>query len=40
MGVGIALMLDQGELAHPRIGLAQIEPDLLGQLHQLLRAPG
>jgi hypothetical protein len=26
LGVGVALMLDQGELGHPRIGLTQIYP--------------
>jgi hypothetical protein len=32
-------MLDQGELAHPRIGLAQIHPVELGQPHQFLARP-
>ena len=34
LGVGIALMLDQRELAHPRIGLAQLDAAALGQAHQ------
>jgi len=38
-GVGIALMLDQGKLAHPRIGLAQPHPVQLRQPHQLLARP-
>jgi hypothetical protein len=36
LGVGITLMLDQGELAHPRIRLAQSHRVKLRQLHQLL----
>ena len=39
LGVGIALILDQGELAHPRIGLAQSHPMALRQPHQLLARP-
>jgi hypothetical protein len=39
LGVGIALMLDQGELAHPRIGLAQTDPVAPCQPHQLLARP-
>ena len=39
LGVGIALMLDQGELAHPRIGLAQTHAVVLRQPHQLLARP-
>ena len=32
-------MLDLRELAHPRVGLAQIKPRLLRQSHQLLTGP-
>ena len=39
LGVGIALMLDQGELTHPSIGLAQTNPGELRQPHQLLARP-
>src|SRR5260221_7681888 len=39
LGMGISLVLDQGELAHPRIGLAEIEPRLLRQADQLLAGP-
>jgi hypothetical protein len=39
LGVGIALMLDQGELAQARIGLAQTHPVALRQPHQLLARP-
>src|SRR5450631_1026284 len=39
LGVGITLMLDQSELAHPRIGLAQGHPAVLGQPHQFLARP-
>jgi hypothetical protein len=37
--VGIALMLDQGELAQSRAGLTQIYPVYLRQSHQLLTGP-
>jgi hypothetical protein len=37
--VGIALMLDQGELADAPIGLTQLHADLLGQPHQPLARP-
>ena len=37
--MGIALVPDQGELADPRIGLAEIEPCLLRQRHQPLAGP-
>lgn len=39
LGMGITLMLDQGELAHPRIGLAQRHPGQLRQPHQFLACP-
>lgn len=39
LGVGIALMLNQRELAHPRIGLTQAHPMALRQPHQLLARP-
>ena len=39
LGVGIALVLDQRELADPRIGLAQGDAVLLGQPHQPLARP-
>ena len=39
LGVGVALMLDQGQLADPDIGLTQDQPVLLGQPHlDLVRA--
>ena len=34
MGMGVALMLDQSQLADPRIGLAQAHSELLRQSHQ------
>ena len=37
--MGVTLMLDERELAHPHIGLAQIDPELLGEIHQLLASP-
>src|SRR5262245_42921894 len=39
MGMGIALILNQGELAYPPIGLTQIDPELLGETDQLLARP-
>src|SRR5450631_3551970 len=39
LGVGITLVLDQGELAYPRIGLTQIHPAQLRQPHQFLARP-
>jgi hypothetical protein len=36
MGMGIALMLDQRQLADPRIGLAQLDTDLRGKPYQAL----
>ena len=39
LGMGVTLMLDQGELADPRIGLPQLHAQLFGQLHQLLAGP-
>jgi hypothetical protein len=32
--VGVTLVLDQGELADPRVGLAQLDAELFGQPHQ------
>ena len=37
--MGVALVLDEGELADPRIGLAQLDAELFGQRHQLLARP-
>ena len=37
--MGVTLMLDQGELADPRIRLPQLHTLLFGQLHQLLAGP-
>ena len=37
--MGVALVLDQRELADPPIGLAQLHPVLLGQPHQPLARP-
>ena len=34
MGMGIALMLDQRQLADPRIGLAQLDTDMRGKPYQ------
>ena len=34
MGMGIALMLDQRQLADPRIGLAQFDTDMRGKPYQ------
>ena len=39
MGMGVALVLDQSQLADPPIGLAQPHPKLLGQAHQPLARP-
>src|SRR5258708_4750904 len=39
LGMGVTLMLDQGELADPRIGLPELHAQLFGQLHQLLTGP-
>ena len=39
LGVGITLVLDQGELAHPCIGLSQNHPVVLRQPHQFLACP-
>ncbi len=36
LGMGVALMLDQGELADPLIGLAKLDPVLFGQAHEPL----
>src|SRR5262249_52801519 len=38
-GVGGGLMLDELDLADPRIGLAQRDAELLGELDQLLPGP-
>ena len=38
-GMGVALVLDEGLLADPHIGLAQLDAELLGQRHQLLASP-
>src|SRR5258705_10810568 len=38
-GMGVALMLDQGELADPCVGLPGFHTQLFGQLHQLLTGP-
>ena len=38
-GMGVALVLDERELADPRIGLAQLDAELFGQPHQLLARP-
>jgi hypothetical protein len=38
-GVGVALMGDQRVFAHPRVGLAQVDAGLLGQLDQPLARP-
>ena len=37
--MGVALVLDERELADPRIGLAQLDAELFGQRHQLLARP-
>jgi len=34
MGMGVARMLDQSQLADPRIGLAQAHSELLRQSHR------
>ena len=39
LGMGITLVLDQGELAHPLVGLAQNHPAQLRQPHQFLARP-
>jgi hypothetical protein len=39
LGVGVALVPDQRDLAHPHIGLAQHDAVLLGQAHQALAGP-
>src|SRR6516165_7117433 len=39
MGMGVALVLDQSQLADPRIGLAQAHSELLRQSHQPLARP-
>src|SRR5215475_4986908 len=39
MSMGVALMLDQSQLADPRIGLAQAHAELLRQSHQPLARP-
>jgi hypothetical protein len=39
MRMGVALMLDQCQLADPPIGLAQAHPKLLSQAHQPLACP-
>src|SRR5258708_7796884 len=39
LGMGVTLMLDQGELADPRVGLPEFHTQLFGQLHQLLTGP-
>ena len=39
LGVGITLVPNQGELAHPRIGLAQHHATMFRQSHQLLARP-
>ena len=36
MGMGIALMLDQRQLADPRIGLAQLDTNTRGKSYQAL----
>src|SRR5215472_13740846 len=36
MGMGIALMLDQRQLADPRIGLTQLDTDMRGKPYQAL----
>src|SRR5215467_9831516 len=36
MGMGIALMLDQRQLADPRIGLAQLDTGMRGKSYQAL----
>jgi len=37
--MGVALMLDQSQLADPRVGLAQAHSELLRQSHQPLARP-
>ena len=39
LGMGIALMLDQRQLADPRIGLAQLDAACAGQPHQAFSRP-
>src|SRR5215472_9607204 len=39
MGMGVALVLDQSQLADPRIGLAQAHAELLRESHQPLARP-
>src|SRR5262244_1708795 len=39
MSMGVALVLDQGQLADPRIGLAQAHAELFSQAHQPLARP-
>src|SRR6516165_11766264 len=39
MSMGVALMLDQSQLADPRIGLAQAHAELFSQAHQPLARP-
>src|SRR6516164_8696179 len=39
MGMGVALVLDQNQLADPRIGLAQAQAELLRQSHLPLACP-
>ena len=40
LGMGVALVLDQGELADPRIGLAQLDADAARPAAPASRAPG
>src|SRR5262249_47334138 len=40
MSMGVALVLDQGQLADPPIGLAQAHAELLRQSYQPLARPG
>src|SRR6516165_11512174 len=39
MSMGVALVLDQSQLAHPRIGLAQAHAELFSQAHQPFARP-
>jgi hypothetical protein len=39
MSMGVALVLDQSQLADPRIGLAQAHAELFSQTHQPLARP-